>query len=187
VPSEEFEHTIPVNKRRRPAPQTALPLGCHVWSRGEERQLNQERWSGDGRQRVCRRTVSVRSVYDVQQGYTGLFKKKYTLQKFILQKLLTLNPCPMCGWKGNLSKFWNRWSEEAHHWGSGWCYLWHAATSVGRVGLSIWYLPRHTWGSHGVLVRCENNFESSPFSLFIEHHHMFNSTCKISIFLNNPV
>jgi hypothetical protein len=37
-------------------------------------------------------------------------------------------------------------------------YLWHAATSVGRAGLSIWHLPRHTWGSHQVLVRFENNF-----------------------------
>jgi hypothetical protein len=52
--------------------------------------------------------------------------------------------------------------------------------SMGRVGLSIWHLPRHTWGSHRVLVRCENNFESSPFSLYIERHHMFNSACKIN-------
>jgi hypothetical protein len=52
---------------------------------------------------------------------------------------------------------------------------------VGRAGLSIWHLPRHTWSSHRVLVRCENNFESSPFSLYIECHHMFNSTCKINL------
>jgi hypothetical protein len=37
--------------------------------------------------------------------YTGLLKKKYTLSKINLQKLLTLNPCPVYGWKGNLSKF----------------------------------------------------------------------------------
>jgi hypothetical protein len=110
---------------------------------------------------------------------TGLFKKKYTLQKFILRKLLTLNPCPVYGWKGNLSEFWYRWSEAAHHWGCGCCCLWHAATSVGRAGLSIWHLPHHTWGSHRVLVRCENNFQSSPFSLCIARCHMFNSTCKI--------
>jgi hypothetical protein len=30
-----------------------------------------------------------------------------------------------------------------------------------------------------VLVRCENNFESSPLSLYRARHHMFNSTCKI--------
>jgi hypothetical protein len=53
-------------------------------------------------------------------------------------------------------------------------------TSVGRAGLLIWHLPRHTWGTHRVLLRCENNFESSPFSLYIAHCHMFNSTCKIN-------
>jgi hypothetical protein len=41
-------------------------------------------------------------------------------------------------------------------------------------------LPRRTWGSHRVLVRCENNFESSPFSIYIARRHMFNSTCKIN-------
>jgi hypothetical protein len=38
---------------------------------------------------------------------------------------------------------------------------------------------RVTWGSHRVLIRCENNFESSPLILYIARHHMFNSTCKI--------
>jgi hypothetical protein len=90
-----------------------------------------------------------------------------------------LNPCPVYGWKENLSKFWYRWSELAHHWGCGCCYLWHVATSVGKAGLSIWHLPRHTWGSHRVLVRCENNFESSPFSLYIARRHMFNNAWKI--------
>jgi hypothetical protein len=107
-------------------------------------------------------------------------KRSINFQKFILQKLLTLNPCHVYGWKGNLSEFWHRWSEAAHHWGCGCCYLWHAATSVERAGLPIWHLPRHTWGSHQVLVRCENNFESSPFSLYIARRHMFNSTCKIN-------
>jgi hypothetical protein len=51
---------------------------------------------------------------------------------------------------------------------------------VGRPGLSIWHLPRHTRGSHRVLVRCENNFQSSPFSLYIARRHMSNSTCKIN-------
>jgi hypothetical protein len=37
--------------------------------------------------------------------YTGLFKRSIHFQKFILQKLLTLNPCPVYGRKGNLSKF----------------------------------------------------------------------------------
>jgi hypothetical protein len=111
------------------------------------------------------------------QGYS---KRSINFQKFILRKLLTLNPCPVYGWKGNLSKFWYRWSEAAHHWGYGCCYLCHAVTSVGRAGLSIWHLPRHKWGSCQVLVRCENNFDSSPFSLYIAHHHMFNSTCKIN-------
>jgi hypothetical protein len=41
-------------------------------------------------------------------------------------------------------------------------------------------LPHHTWGSHRVLVRFKNNFESSSFSLYIAHRHMFNSTCKIT-------
>jgi hypothetical protein len=84
------------------------------------------------------------------------------------------------GWKGNLSKFWYRWSEASHLWGCGWCYLWHAATSVGNAGISIWHLPRHTWGSHRVLVRCENNFENSPLSQNIARRHMFNSTCEIN-------
>jgi hypothetical protein len=71
------------------------------------------------------------------QGYS---KRSIHFQKCILQKLLTLNPCPVNGWKGNFSKFWYRWSEAARHWGCGSCYLWHAATSVGRAGLSIWHL-----------------------------------------------
>jgi hypothetical protein len=63
---------------------------------------------------------------------------------------------------------------------------------VGRAEFSIWHLPRHTSGSHRVLVRCENNFESSPVSLYIAHRHMFKSTCKISFWMciplfNNPV
>jgi hypothetical protein len=99
-------------------------------------------------------------------------------RKFILQKLLKLNPCPVYRRKGHLSKFWYRWSEAAHHLGCGCCYLWHV-TRVERSELSTWHLPRHTWGSHRVLVRCENNPESSPFSLYIVRRHMFNSTCKI--------
>jgi hypothetical protein len=124
------------------------------------------------------------------QGYS---KRNIHLQKFILQKLLTLSLYPVHRWKGALSKFWYRWSEAAYLWGCGCCYLWHAATSVGRAGLSIWHLPCHTWDSHRVLVRCENNFESSPFILYVAHRHMYNSTCKINFwkcilpFLNNPV
>jgi hypothetical protein len=53
-------------------------------------------------------------------------------------------------------------------------------TSVGRAGLSIWHMPCYTWGSHWVLVRCENNFESSPFSLYIARRHKFNSILKIN-------
>jgi hypothetical protein len=106
------------------------------------------------------------------QGYS---KRSIQFQKFILQKLLTLNPCPVYGWKGNLSKFWYRWFEAAHHWGCGCCFLWHAVTSVGRAGLSIWNLPRHTWGWHRVIVRCENNVESYPFSQKIARRHMLNS------------
>jgi hypothetical protein len=52
--------------------------------------------------------------------------------------------------------------------------------SVGRTELSILNLPRHTRGSNRVLVKCENNFENSPFSLYIARRHMFNSTCKIN-------
>jgi hypothetical protein len=76
------------------------------------------------------------------QGYS---KRSIHFQKFILQKLLTLNPCPVYGWKLNHSEFCYGLSEAAHHWGCGCCYLWHAATSVGRAGLSIWHLPRHMW------------------------------------------
>jgi hypothetical protein len=75
---------------------------------------------------------------------------------------------------------WYRWSEAVHHWGCCCCYLWRTATSVRRAGLSIWHLSRHTWGSHWVLVRCEKNFESSPFILYIARRHMVNSTCKIN-------
>jgi hypothetical protein len=107
-------------------------------------------------------------------------KRSINFQKFILQKLLMLNPCPVYGWKGNLSKFWYRLSKVVHHWGCGCYYLWHAATSVGRAGLSIWHLPHHTWGSHRVLVRCEKTFERPPFSLYTTRRHMFNSACKIN-------
>jgi hypothetical protein len=116
----------------------------------------------------------------VMPRHTGLLKNKYTLSKiYFTKKLLTLNPCLVHLWKGNLSKLWYRWSEAAHHWRCGCWNLLHAATSVGRAGLSIWHLSRHTWGSHRVLVRCENNFESSPLSLYIARRYMFNSTCKI--------
>jgi hypothetical protein len=36
----------------------------------------------------------------------GYFKRSTHFQIFILQKLLTLNTCPVSGWKGNLSKLW---------------------------------------------------------------------------------
>jgi hypothetical protein len=47
-------------------------------------------------------------------------------------------------------------------------------------------------GSHRVLVSRENNFEISPFSLYITRRYMFSGTCKINFesvyfFLNNPV
>jgi hypothetical protein len=35
----------------------------------------------------------------------GNSKRSIHFQKFILQKLLTLYPCPAYGWKGYLSKF----------------------------------------------------------------------------------
>jgi hypothetical protein len=95
----------------------------------------------------------------------GYWKRSIHFQKFILQKLRTLNPCLLCGWKGNLWEFWYWWSEAAHHWGCGFCYLWHAAMSVGRAILLIWHLPCHMWGSW-VLVRCENNWEFSLQSIY---------------------
>jgi hypothetical protein len=126
----------------------------------------------------CRqRHVDHWSWRTVSSGYS---KRSIHFQKFILQNILKLKPCPVCRWKGNFSKFWYWWSEVAHHWGCGCCYLWHAATNVGKAGLLIWHLPRHTWGSQRVLVRCGNNFESSPFGLYITCRHMFNSTCKIN-------
>jgi hypothetical protein len=69
--------------------------------------------------------------------YRVIQKEVYTLKNLFYKKLLKLNPCPVYGRKGDLSKFWYRWSEAAHHWGCGCCYLWHDATSVGRAGLSI--------------------------------------------------
>jgi hypothetical protein len=90
---------------------------------------------------VC---LSDANISAVIQGFS---KRSIHFQKFILQQLLTLNPCPVYGWKGNLSKFWYRWSEAARHWGCSCCCLWHAATSVGKAGLSILRLPRHT-GAH---------------------------------------
>jgi hypothetical protein len=122
--------------------------------------------------------ASVRTKANCLHGV--IQKRSLHFQRFILQKLLTLNPCAVFGWKGNLSKFWYLWSEAVHHWGCGFCYLWHAATSLGTAGLSIWHLPRHMWGSHRVLVRCENNFEGSSFSLYITCRRMFNSDCKIN-------
>jgi hypothetical protein len=43
--------------------------------------------------------------WHLQKLYRVIQKEVYTLKKFILQKLLILNPCPVYGWKGNLSKF----------------------------------------------------------------------------------
>jgi hypothetical protein len=135
-------------------------------------------WKGVELPTFPRRVVK---IFNCCNLYRVIQKRSTHFQKFILQKLLTLNPCPVYGWKGNLSKFWYRWSEAAHHWGCGCCYLWHVATSVGRTGLSIWHLPRHTWGSHWVLVRCENNSDCSPFSLYIARRHMFNRTCTMNV------
>jgi hypothetical protein len=42
-------------------------------------------------------------IRECRAYYTGLFEKNINFQKFILQKLLALNPCPVYGWKGNLS------------------------------------------------------------------------------------
>jgi hypothetical protein len=111
------------------------------------------------------------------QGYS---KRSIHFQKFILQKLLMLNPCPVHGWKGNLSNFWSE-SPARCQVRTQFCPPRRVMWSVGRAGLLIWHLPRHTWGSHRVLVRCENNFESSPFILYIARRHMFNSTCKIDL------
>jgi hypothetical protein len=122
---------------------------------------------------------TVTYILQSTKGFKSKQKRKHKYMQEEHKYRVIQNPCPVYRWKGNLSKFWYRWSEVVHHWGCGCCYLWHAATSVGRAGLSIWHLPHHTWGSHRVFVRCENNFESSPFSLYIAHHHIFNSTCKI--------
>jgi hypothetical protein len=138
--------------------------------------INSTRRRWTGRLRAWQPINMGTIAYTIQ----GDSKSSINFQKFVLQELLTLNPCHVYGLKINLSKFWYRLSEAAHHWGCGCCYLWHAATSVGRAVLSILHLPRHTWGSHRVLVRCENNFESFPFSLYIARRHMFNSTCKIN-------
>jgi hypothetical protein len=128
----------------------------------------------------------------VGQWNTGSFKKKYTLSKMYFTKTTDDKSMSCVRMERKSLKFWCRWSEAAHHWGCGCCYLWHAATSVGKAGLSILHKPRHTWGSHRVLVRCENNFESSPFSLYIERRHMFNRLVKlvfesVYFFLNSPV
>jgi hypothetical protein len=48
---------------------------------------------------------NVREISDVPTIIQGYSKTSINFQKFILQKLLTLNPCPVYGWKGNLSKF----------------------------------------------------------------------------------
>jgi hypothetical protein len=150
--------------------------------------------------------------------HTNTYWKRFIhFQKFILQKLLILNPCPMYGGKGNLSKFWyesparcahnnsvcqgvlcSKWQQAYRRklsacWMSVSSVQWYFQTRYGknpptRKSIYDWYecgkswiinltLPRHMWESHRVLVRCENNFESSPFSLHIAHHH---STCKIN-------
>jgi hypothetical protein len=107
---------------------------------------------------------------------TGLFKKKCTLSKIYFAKTADAKSMscvrmerkslkvliPMI-WSGASLRLW---------------LLLHV-TCVGRAGLSTWHLPRQTWDSHRVLVRCTNNFESFPFSLYIACRHMFNSTCKI--------
>jgi hypothetical protein len=110
------------------------------------------------------------------QGYS---KRSIHFQKCILQKLLTLNPCPVYEWKGNLSKFWFEPPPGARCARND-CLPRGVMYSVGRAGLSIWHLPRHTWSSHRVLARCEHNFESPPVSLYVARHHMFNNTCKIN-------
>jgi hypothetical protein len=102
-----------------------------------------------------------------KMNYTGLFKKKCTLSKINFSKTADAKSMSSVRMERKYLKVLISmiWSGASLRLWRGCCYLWHAATSVGRAGLSIWHLPRHTWGSHRVLVRCENNFLRSLFSL----------------------
>jgi hypothetical protein len=52
---------------------------------------------------ICR--VVEGTHMQIENVSTGLLKKKYTILKNYFTKLLTLNTCPVYGWKRNLSKF----------------------------------------------------------------------------------
>jgi hypothetical protein len=81
---------------------------------------------------ICKGRCITMDCFKEPNVYTGLFKKKYTLLKiYFTKKLLTLNPCPVYGWKRNLSKFWSEsptrcaerlilkwWSNFTHKWKS---------------------------------------------------------------------
>jgi hypothetical protein len=123
---------------------------------------------------------------------TGLFKKKYTLSVIYFTKTTDAKsmPCERMERKSLKVLIWISRQVPAAH-----AVILSATGSYVECGKS-WIidftLPHHTWGSHRVLVRCGNNFESSPFSLYIAHRHMFNSTCKINfwkfiLIFNNPV
>jgi hypothetical protein len=51
------------------------------------------------------KTVVKRIDYVINTEVQSYSKRNIIFQKFILQKLLIINPCPVYGWKGNLSKF----------------------------------------------------------------------------------
>jgi hypothetical protein len=110
---------------------------------------------------------------------TGLFKNKYTLSKIYFTRTTDAKSMSCVQTERKSLKV-----LISIIWSSASLRLWlllpvTCCDECGKAGLSIWHLPRHTWGSHRVLVRCESNFEISPFSLYIARRHMFNSTYKI--------
>jgi hypothetical protein len=109
---------------------------------------------------------------------TGLFKNKYTLSKISFTKTADDKSMSCVRMERKSLKVLIWISIRCQVRTQLFCLPRGVMCSVGRAGLSIWHLPRHTWGSHRVLVRCEHNFESSSFSLYIARRHMFNSTCK---------
>jgi hypothetical protein len=63
-----------------------------------------------GYQNFSRRTESDflkagKKLNNIQREIQGYSKRSIHFKKVILQKLLTLNPCPVYGRKGNLSNF----------------------------------------------------------------------------------
>jgi hypothetical protein len=125
----------------------------------------------------------LRATNDRKQKFfwcTGLFKKKNTLSKIYFTKTADAKSMSCVRMEGKSLKI-----LISIIWSGASLRLWLLlpVTCCDECGKS-WIIDLTSAVSHvglaRVLVRCENNFENSPFSLYIALRHMFNSTCKIN-------